>query len=108
MSREPIEPNDLAREAGHRFLCALEAAGLPLPNRVVDDVMGGWAFYTHRPLTPEWCYAAVFCDNEGDVVGLRVDRHQDIRDADEGIEAAVEAVRWVLSRAAPTPALPVA
>lgn len=98
MNREPIEPNDLAREAGHRFLCALEAAGLPLPNcAVVDRFEGGWAFYTRRPITPEWCYAAVFCDNEGSIVGLRVNRREGINEAAEGIEAAVEAVRWVLS-----------
>lgn len=97
MIREPIEPNEVARESGHRFLCALEEAGLPMPDRAVTDVMGGWAFYTRRPITPEWCYAAVFCDNEGSIFGLRVDRRKHINQADEGIEAAVEAVRWVLS-----------
>lgn len=98
MSREPIEPNDLAREAGHRFLCALEAAGLPMPDcAVVDRYEGGWAFYTSSPVAAASRYAAVFCDNDGDIAGLKVDRRTEFSDADEGVAAAVEAVRWALS-----------
>lgn len=95
-NRAPIEPNDLARDAGHRFLSALEAAGLPMPDCALTDVMGGWAFYVHDHASTRR-YAGVFCDNDGDIAGLKVDRRIGFSDADEGIEAAVEAVRWVLS-----------